>query len=118
MVLLRRRFGSSILAAAALLPPLLWLAPALFLRLAPSFRDQGDFFYPLKLHTADRMRAGEIPLWNPLSGTGEPWLANGQSGVFYPPSLVFLIPSAALAAGLFLMLHFAIAARIRARRRR
>jgi hypothetical protein len=108
-VLLRRRLGSSILAAAALLPPLLWLAPALFLRLAPSFRDQGDFFYPLKLHTADRMRAGEIPLWNPLSGTGEPWLANGQSGVFYPPSLVFLIPSAALAAGLFLMLHFAIA---------
>ena len=78
--------------------------------MAPSFRDQGDFFYPLKLYTADRLRSGEIPLWNPLSGTGEPWLANGQSGVFYPPSLLFLIRSPALAAGLFLLLHFAIAA--------
>ncbi len=55
------------------------------------------------------MRAGEIPLWNPLSGTGEPWLANGQAGVFYPPNLLFLIPSPALAAGLYLLLHFAIA---------
>ena len=55
------------------------------------------------------MRAGEIPLWNPLSGAGEPWLANGQSGVFYPPSLLFLLPSPALAGALFLLLHFAIA---------
>ncbi|MEP6992869.1 MAG: hypothetical protein ABI968_00010 [Acidobacteriota bacterium] len=108
-MLLRRRLVSSVSAAAALLPPLIWLAPALFFRKAPSFRDQGDFFYPLKLYTADRLRAGGIPLWNPLSGTGEPWLANGQSGVFYPPSLLFLIRSPALAAALFLLLHFAIA---------
>ena len=108
-MLLRRRLVTSVSAAAALLAPLLWLAPALLFRLAPTFRDQGDFFYPLKLHTADRLRAGEIPLWNPLSGTGEPWLANGQSGVFYPPGLLFLIRSEALAAALFLLLHFAIA---------
>ena len=94
---------------AALLPAVLWLWPALAEHRALSFRDQGDFFYPLKLYTADRMRAGEIPLWNPLSGAGEPWLANGQSGVFYPPNLLFMIPSPALAAGLFLLLHFAIA---------
>ena len=90
-MLLRRRLVSSVCAAAALWPALLWLSPAVLSRLAPSFRDQGDFFYPLKLYTADRLRAGESPLWNPLSGTGEPWLANGQSGVFYPPSLLFLI---------------------------
>lgn len=98
------------LAAAALLPPLLWLSPALLGRQAPSFRDQGDFFYPLKLYTADRLRSGEIPLWNPLSGAGEPWLANVQSGVFYPPALLFLLPSPALAGGLYLLLHFAIGA--------
>lgn len=94
---------------AALLPAAFWLWPALSAHRAPSFRDQGDFFYPLKLYTADRMRAGEIPFWNPLSGAGEPWLANGQSGVFYPPNLLFLLRSSALAAGLYLMLHFAIA---------
>ena len=101
---------SGLLAAAALAGPLLWLAPCLFQRLAPSFRDQGDFFFPLKLYTAQRLVKGEIPFWNPLSGTGEPWLANGQSGVFYPPSLFFLISSPALGAGLFLLFHFALGA--------
>ncbi len=62
----------------------------------------------MKLYTADRIGKGQLPLWNPLSGLGEPWLANGQSGVFYPPTLFFLLPSAALAGGLFLLLHFLI----------
>ncbi|MFY9549644.1 MAG: YfhO family protein [Thermoanaerobaculia bacterium] len=106
----RRRLASGLAAAAALLPALLWLRPPILERLAPSYRDQGDFFYPLKLSTAQRLRSGEIPLWNPLSGAGEPWLANGQSGVFYPPTWLFLLPSPALAGGLFLLLHFAIAA--------
>ena len=108
--MLRRRFLSGVCAAAALLPAVFWLLPALTRGQAPTLRDQGDFFYPLKLYTADRLRAGEIPLWNPLSGTGEPWLANGQSGAFYPPTLLFLLPGPALAGGLFLLLHFAIAA--------
>ena len=107
-VVARRTVLSGVLGAAALIPALLWLSPALLGRQAPSFRDQGDFFFPLKLYTADRIGSGELPLWNPLSGLGEPWLANGQSGVFYPPTLLFLLPSVALAAGLFLLLHFAI----------
>ena len=106
---LRRRLPG-VLAAAAVVPALLWLAPALADRRAPSFRDQGDFFYPLKLYTADRLRSGEVPLWNPLSGAGEPWLANAQAGVFYPPSLLFLLPSPAIAGILFLLLHFALGA--------
>ncbi|HEX4440794.1 MAG TPA: hypothetical protein VH854_12030 [Thermoanaerobaculia bacterium] len=109
-MLLRRRFVTGVCAAAALLPPLLWLLPAFLNRLAPTLRDQGDFFYPLKLYTADRLRAGGLPLWNPLSGTGEPWLANGQSGVLYPPTLLFALPGAALAGGLYLLLHFAVLA--------
>jgi hypothetical protein len=87
------------------MPALGWLLPAAFGR-APSFRDQADFFYPLKLYTAARLRHGDVPLWNPLSGLGEPWLANLQSGVFYPPTALFFLPSAALAGGLFLLVHF------------
>ncbi len=109
-MLLGRRLVSGISAAAALVPALVWLSPAFLAHRAPAFRDQGDFFYPLKLYTAERLRAGGIPLWNPLSGAGEPWLANGQAGVFYPPTFLFLLPSAALAGALFLLLHFAIAA--------
>ncbi len=107
---LGRRLASGISAVAALVPAVLWLRPALLSGRAPSFRDQGDFFYPLKLYTASRLRAGDIPLWNPLSGAGEPWLANGQSGAFYPPTLLFLLPSAALAGGLFLLFHYGLAA--------
>ncbi len=107
---MRRASVSGVLAAAALAPPVVWLLPSLLSAQAPTRRDQADFFFPLKLYTADRLRAGEIPLWNPWSGAGEPWLANGQSGVFYPPTLFFLIPSAALAAALFLLFHFVLAA--------
>ena len=107
---MRRALYSGVLAAAALIPPAVWLLPSLLQGRAPTFRDQADFFFPLKLYTADRLKAGQLPLWNPLSGAGEPWLANAQSGVFYPPTLFFLIPSPGLAAGLFLLLHFGIAA--------
>ena len=107
---LGRRLVSGIAAVGAVLPALFWLSPALLGHRAPTFRDQGDFFYPLKLYTAARLRAGDLPLWNPLSGAGEPWLANGQSGAFYPPTLFFLLPSAALAGGLFLLFHYAVAA--------
>lgn len=109
-MLARRSVSPGLTAALALLPAILWLWPALFERRAPAFRDQGDFFYPLKLYTAERLRAGEVPLWNPLSGAGEPWLANAQSGVFYPPTLFFFLPSPALAAALFLLAHFALGA--------
>lgn len=106
---LGRRLASGLSAVAALLPAVYWLWPALAGGRAPSFRDQGDFFYPLKLYTAARLRLGQVPLWNPLSGTGEPWLANAQSGPFYPPTLLFLLPRAALAGGLFLLVHYAVA---------
>ncbi|HTO86611.1 MAG TPA: YfhO family protein [Thermoanaerobaculia bacterium] len=107
---MRRALPPGASVVAALIPSAVCLLPAFLARQAPTFRDQADFFFPLKLYTADRLRSGQIPLWNPWSGAGEPWLANAQSGVFYPPTWLFLIPSPALAAGLFLLVHFAIAA--------
>ena len=106
----RRSAWPVILIGAAIVPALFWLYPAFVGGQAVSARDQGDFFYPIKLYTIGRIRSGEIPLWNPLSGTGEPWLGNGQSGVFYPPTLFFLLPSPAMAAALFLIFHFVVAA--------
>lgn len=46
----------------------------------------------MKAHTAARWRSGSVPLWNPLSGCGEPWHAQLQTGVFYPGDLPFLLP--------------------------
>ncbi len=63
----------------------------------------------MKAYTAARWAGGEVPLWNPLSGCGEPWMAQLQTGVFYPPDLVFLLPGV---AGPFasIAFHLALAA--------
>ena len=85
------------------------LLPAALSGGLPARGDLPDFFWPMKAYTASRWAAGEVPLWNPLSGCGEPWLAQLQTGVFYPPDLVFLLPGA---AGPFasIAFHLALAA--------
>ncbi len=64
----RRALDSGALAVAALIPPIVWLLPALGGGRAPTFRDQADFFFPLKLYTADRLRAGASPALEPALG--------------------------------------------------
>ncbi len=74
----------------------------------PARGDLADFFWPMKAYTAARWPSG-VPLWNPLSGCGEPWLAQLQTGVFNPGDLPFLLPGAA-GPLLGIALHLAIAA--------
>lgn len=102
-----RKIGSLVALAPALFSIVLFW-PALSGKFVPSFRDQSDFFYPSHLYTARRIRHGEIPLWNSLSGNGESWIGNGQNEIFYPPALLFLLANGALACGLFLVFHFFI----------
>src|SRR5262245_15865215 len=58
----------------------------------PCYRDLLFFTVPFKRFLADNLRHGEIPLWNPDILMGTPFLANFQSGVFYPPSVLLLLP--------------------------
>ena len=45
-------------------------------------------------YAAQRLRDGEIPLWNPNVGLGAPVLGDGQTGVFFPTMLLHvLLPS-------------------------
>jgi len=60
--------------------------------MVPARGDLPDFFWPMKSYTAQRWLAGTPPLWNPLSGCGEPWLAQLQTGVFYPGDAPFFLP--------------------------
>jgi hypothetical protein len=46
------------------------------------------YFYPLRDFAAETLRAGRLPLWNPYSFMGAPFLANPQTAVFYPPNLL------------------------------
>ncbi len=50
--------------------------------------------YPWQLHVTRTLGAGAIPLWNPHSYTGVPFLANAQSAVLYPLHWpVWILPS-------------------------
>jgi hypothetical protein len=77
-------------------------------RALPTFRDLLFFTWPLKHFLHERVLAGELPLWNPLLLMGTPFLANWQSGLLYPPSLLLLLPLP-LGFNVFLLAHYFIA---------
>jgi hypothetical protein len=84
---------------------LLAFAKPLLLGEVPTFRDHSDYFQPLRWFTANEMRHGRMPLWNVYSASGERWLANPQTCVFYPPAWLFLALPFPTAYVLFLVLH-------------
>jgi hypothetical protein len=96
--------GALGLALAAVL-----LGPGAADGLVPARGDLADFFWPMKAYTAARWAAGSLALWNPLSGCGEPWLAQLQTGVLNPGDLPFLLGGAA-GPLLAIALHLAVAA--------
>lgn len=51
--------------------------------------DLASFLYPIYRFSAESLRRGEIPLWNPYLYGGAPFAADIQSGVFYPVNLIF-----------------------------
>lgn len=77
-------------------------------RAAPSHNpDCATSYYPRRwlLHAA--WQARELPLWNPWSFAGTPFLADPQAGVLYPPNWLLLPFDAGTQLGLFLFLHVA-----------
>ena len=51
--------------------------------------DLASFIYPTYAFAARWIRRGVVPLWNPHLYLGMPFVADNQSGVFYPVNLVF-----------------------------
>lgn len=53
----------------------------------------GDFthhFLPFSLFQLEALRAGQLPVWNPYTYAGHPFLADTQAAVFYPVSNLLL----------------------------
>ena len=54
----------------------------------------GDFthhFLPFSLFQSESIRAAQLPLWNPYTYSGHPFLADIQAAVFYPLSNFFIL---------------------------
>jgi len=71
--------------------------------------DQVFQFYPWLKYARETLRQGILPLWNPYSGCGVPFLANYQSAVFYPLNFLFFLLPFKSAYGLSAMVKLFLA---------
>jgi hypothetical protein len=53
--------------------------------------DLASFIFPTYTFAARWIRRGIVPLWNPHLYLGMPFLADNQSGLFYPINLLFFV---------------------------
>ncbi len=53
--------------------------------------DLVSFIWPMYRFAAHSLRSGQIPLWDPYVYGGAPFVADNQSGVFYPINLLVFV---------------------------
>lgn len=95
-----RRFAALLAFFTFAAFPQVWLGLQTFV-----YRDFGLFSYPLAFHFRESFWRGELPLWNPLSNCGIPFLAQWNTQVLYPPALFYLIFPLSWSLGVFCLLH-------------
>ena len=69
-------------------------------------RDLPIFFFPNLKLWVQAVLAGELPLWNPYSFSGQPLFASLQTSILYPPNGLLLILPINFAFNLTIVLHF------------
>src|SRR5579883_363857 len=67
--------------------------------------DFGTFGYPVASLHRDCFWAGQLPLWNPYSSCGMPFLAQWNTMTLYPLSLFYLLLPLSWSLGVFCLLH-------------
>jgi hypothetical protein len=73
------------------------------------YRDFGLWAYPNAFYHHERFWAGEIPLWNPLSNCGIPFLAQWNTMTLYPFSLIYLLLPLPWSLNVFCLAHLWLA---------
>lgn len=81
-----------------------------FKRVHAPLLDVIQQYYPWRKFYAESIRDGELPLWNPYMFSGTTFVGNGQSAIFYPLNIIFLIIPVDVAFGWFSFIHLLIAA--------
>ncbi|MDP9383079.1 MAG: hypothetical protein M3Q29_23655 [Chloroflexota bacterium] len=68
--------------------------------------DASTFFLPMYSFLGDRLRAGDIPMWNPYQFAGAPFAADPQSGwMYFPAMFFFTLLSIGAATNSYLVFH-------------
>ena len=89
----------------AFITALIFFHPLFFADQTLYFRDIQSIFYPMKYFLAQSLRSGSIPFWCPMYFSGAPFMSDIQTGVFYLPSLIFLMLSYPLSFNLYVVFH-------------
>lgn len=71
--------------------------------------DGYQHYLPLHILAARTWRAGGVPVWNPYGFSGYPLMAVNQAAVFYPPNLLFLWLTPAVANNAVVVINFLVA---------
>lgn len=69
------------------------------------YRDFGYYCVPVAGYLKECFWHGHLPLWNPLSYSGEPFLAQWNTQVLYPPVLFYLLLPLPWSLNVFCVLH-------------
>src|ERR1700712_2782307 len=87
------------------------LAPLVLHGQLPRATDTTAFYGPFASFLHDQLAHAELPLWNPTAFSGQPFAADAQSGVVYPPALAaFGLLSAGSGLVALAVFHYALAA--------
>jgi len=91
-----------LLIAAGFFYPMLFDGKVIF------YRDYSLITYPIRYFLGQSFNQGVIPYWMPHANGGMPFMSSFHPGVFYPPSLLFILEDTTYALNLFYVLHFLI----------
>ena len=74
------------------------------------FCDMPVFFFPAASFTADNLCQHSIPLWNPYTFTGAPFLASLSTAALYPFNILYLLVPVSNAINYSLAIHLLLSA--------
>lgn len=72
-------------------------------------RDLTYLFHPWRTFAAQSIQTGQIPLWNEYSYCGMPFMANMQTALWYPFTIIFYLFPFVIALKIFHVLHYVLA---------
>lgn len=105
------RDSRALLAVGIVLAILLFFWQAVILQGVFFLGDTSHGYFPRLVYTANALKSGRLPLWNPLVSLGGPHLADPASLALYPPAwILFLLLPGFAAYDYLIVLHLALAA--------
>lgn len=72
------------------------------------FRDLYVLFYPKRLFLVRALASGELPLWDPMTHGGQPYLGTLSNSLFHPGNLLYLVLPPLTAFNVAIVLMFVL----------